>query len=72
MLENSFTPPSTIFAELMESMEQWYMSSALEVDYFRSRSQANLNRKMQHDPRTQKPFESNEISGVRSGCGLEV
>lgn len=53
----------TIFAELMEGMEQWYMSSALEVDYYKTRSQANSNRKMQHDPRTQKPFESYELSG---------
>lgn len=52
----------TIFTELMENMEQWYMSSALEVDHFRTFNQTNRNRKMQHDPRTQKPFEDKEIS----------
>ena len=62
-----FCPPlsSTVFAELMESMEQWYMSGALEADYYRTKRQANSNRKMQHDPRTQKPFEQIAVSGVR-------
>ena len=43
------------------------MSSALEVDYYRIRTQANSNRKMQHDPRTQKPFEENEALHVSDG-----
>ena len=61
-------PLSTIFSELMENMEVWYMSSALEADFFKTKIHANGNRKMQHDPRTQKPFESSEVAGV-SGHG---
>ncbi|XP_064397885.1 TBC1 domain family member 5-like [Halichondria panicea] len=45
----------TIFAELMESMGSWYMSTALEADYYKARAQHK--KKMSHDPRTNKPFQ---------------
>lgn len=60
---NLFTR-STIFSELMESMSPWYMSTALEADFYKARAQSK--RKMAHDPRTNKPFEDkDDFSPVR-------
>ena len=58
---------STIFSELMEGMQKWYMSTALEADYYRAKARNN-HKKMYHDPRTQKPFEGKEEHTPVSCC----
>ena len=56
----SSSPPlhlsSTIFSELMECVQPWYMVTALEADTYRVKSQNS--HKMNLDPRTCKPFAS--------------
>lgn len=57
---------STIFTELMESMQAWYQSSALEVDYDRQKAQNN-HKNMAMDPRTHRPFkDENQLAPVRT------
>lgn len=47
----------------METVGGWYMSTALEADYYKARAQNK--RKMTHDPRTNKPFEAfNDVTPV--------
>ena len=62
---------STIFRELMEDMELWYMGYTLEADYYRTQALAAQGRKMKHDPRTNKPFEQMDVTGVSEGAGSD-
>ena len=40
------------------------MGYTLEADYYRNQSATSHMRKMKHDPRTNKPFEQKDITGV--------
>ena len=66
-----FPLPSTIFTELMESMQTWYQSSALEADYYRQKAQNN-HKKMALDPRTHKPFRDENALAPVSGERGEI
>ena len=63
---------STIFREVMENMELWYMGHTLEVDYYRLQALGAQGRKMKHDPRTNKPFEQMDVTGVSEGSGSDL
>ena len=60
---------STIFREVMENMELWYMGYTL--DYYRTQALGAQGRKMKHDPCTNKPFEQMDVTGVSEGAGSD-
>lgn len=63
---------SAIFTELMESMQTWYQSSALEADYYRRKAKNN-HKKMAMDPRTHKPFrDEHDFTPVSARSSIHV
>lgn len=52
-------PISSLFSELMEGMQQFYLNATLESDFAMARDRKLAN--MKYDPRKATPFESKEI-----------
>ena len=54
---------STLFSELMEGMQQYFMTASLEADIHKAREQKRYSQNMKHDPR-RLPFESDDFAPV--------